>query len=230
MVFMLLQKPESEVGNSYGFVKVLQYLGRFKYDYKYLCICHCGKYVEKWFRHLRGSNNHSCGCMNGKFAKTRHYMKGTRFYRIWSGMKTRCLNKKQREKSSYRTISDLTLHPSWIKFNAFYEDMYQSYNQHVKKYGEAKTSIDRIDNSKGYSPENCRWATNEIQGRNKRTNHLITAFGETSTMTEWAEKFGITHRTLSMRLARGWTIDKALTEPVDRRCWDARLRNKDTEE
>ncbi|MGR5130682.1 hypothetical protein, partial [Photobacterium swingsii] len=68
----------------------------------------------------------------------------------------------------------------------------------------AGTTLDRIDNSLGYSPENCRWATWTQQQRNKRSNVFITHAGETLCIAEWAEKSGITSSTLRKRLRDGW--------------------------
>jgi hypothetical protein len=78
-------------------------------------------------------------------------------------------------------------------------------------------TIDRIDNDKGYSPDNCRWATISVQNSNTRRNHYITYNGKTKTMTQWAEEIGIPVRTLEARLNRGhWSIERALTTPKQR--------------
>ena len=76
-------------------------------------------------------------------------------------------------------------------------------------------SIERIVNSLGYEPGNCRWATRIEQGRNKRNNVRLTAFSKTKLMVEWAEEAGIHYRTLYMRIKAGWTPERAVTQPLE---------------
>jgi hypothetical protein len=74
--------------------------------------------------------------------------------------------------------------------------------------------LDRIDNERNYEPGNCRWTDYKHQQRNRRSNTKLTFNGETLCIVEWAEKLGISQYTISMRLQRGWTTEKALTIPV----------------
>lgn len=76
------------------------------------------------------------------------------------------------------------------------------------------TTLDRIDGSRGYSPDNCRWATRKTQQNNASFNHRITLDGVTYTLQEWAYFRGINHRVVRNRLKRGWSPERALTEPV----------------
>ena len=87
-------------------------------------------------------------------------------------------------------------------------------------YSEGLT-IDRIDNDKGYSPENCRWVDRFVQARNTRAAHIIEYNGESMTLREWAERIGMSENTLSNRIFSGWPIERALTEPVNEK-----FRNK----
>ena len=76
-------------------------------------------------------------------------------------------------------------------------------------------SLDRIDNSKGYCKENCKWVSQAAQMRNTRSNVNLTAFGETKCITDWSRQFDISGTTIRRRLDDwGWSIEKALTEPV----------------
>lgn len=75
---------------------------------------------------------------------------------------------------------------------------------------EKGLTIDRIDNNKGYSPDNCRWVTAKEQSYNRRSNKLITIHGKTQTVTEWAKEAGIPIGTLQNRLKYGWEEDRLL--------------------
>lgn len=90
--------------------------------------------------------------------------------------------------------------------------MENGYDMFAKR-GEC--TIDRIDNNKGYSPDNCRWANSIMQSRNKRNNRIIEYNGESHTLVEWAEIIGMNPNTLHARLTYlGWSVPMALTTPT----------------
>lgn len=76
--------------------------------------------------------------------------------------------------------------------------------------------IDRIDNSKGYYPENCRLVEPKVNCRNRRSNRLLTLNGETKTMAEWAECLGMSYKAIEHRVNRGLSDEEALTREVTR--------------
>jgi hypothetical protein len=128
------------------------------------------------------------------------------WYRAWTHMKDRCLNKSNKDYHLYGGRG-ITVCQKLMDAAGFYEDM-----------GDRPTSehtLERKDNDGNYEPGNCVWATKKEQGRNRSTNHLITYNGRTLCITEWAEILGIPYRTLWMRLTNlEWPVEKALTSPV----------------
>ena len=132
-------------------------------------------------------------------------MYATRLYGIWENMKTRCTNPKYKGFRHYggRGIklcaewNNSKVFILWAIKNGYQDDLY----------------LDRIDNNKGYGPENCRWATRKEQENNKRTNHLITIDGETKDVTQWEEAMGFRQNAIFSRLYRGWTPREAVLVP-----------------
>lgn len=122
---------------------------------------------------------------------------------IWSQMKTRCYNKNRADYVHYGKRG-ITVSDNWLNVENFIKDMGKIY-----KFG---LTLDRIDNNKGYSKENCRWATRKEQANNRRTNNWITFEGVTKTLNQWANESNIKISTLYMRLYQyNWPIKKALT-------------------
>ncbi len=125
----------------------------------------------------------------------------------WVNMKTRCNNPKSTRYYLWggRGIS---YDPKWETFKGFIEDMGSTYQEGL--------TLDRIDNNKGYSKENCRWATRKEQSYNRRTNIRFTFKNITQTLTEWAEVLNIKRSTLAQRIyVYKWSIERALTQEVE---------------
>ena len=87
--------------------------------------------------------------------------------------------------------------------------------------------IDRIDNNKGYSPENCRWVTMKVQQNNKQNSRLITYKGKTQTLAQWCNELGLNYRRIQSRLnLHHWSIEKALETNCDTRLRIIKYKNK----
>ena len=137
----------------------------------------------------------------------KHGLKHTRQYRIWLQMKNRCFNKNTSRYKDYGGRG-ITVCDEWRNdFKAFYDwSMSNGYSDDL--------TIDRINNDGDYEPNNCRWVTMKVQNRNSRNCHTLTYNGETHTVTEWAEKLGVSRHLISNRInAYGWSVEDALTKP-----------------
>lgn len=142
-------------------------------------------------------------------AATTHGMSGTPEYDAWARMKHRCLNRANKNFDRYggRGIS---VCPTWrTSFAAFYRDM------GPRPHG---TSLDRIDNEKGYEPGNCRWATPTEQANNRRSNRIVCCRGEARSIAEWSRRSGVSEDVIQQRLVKlAWAPEPAIFTPA-RRC------------
>ena len=145
----------------------------------------------------------------------KHGFKGTHFYRVWQNMKNRCLNPRSSFYINYGGRG-IKVCDRWQKFENFRDDMYESYQVHVKKFGAgSNTQIERQNNDNDYEPSNCLWVTQKTQMRNTRRNHIIEYDGLALPLTAMAEHHGIPERVLSLRINRlKWPIAKALKTSV----------------
>jgi len=137
-----------------------------------------------------------------------------RFYRIWDAMKARSTNFNSQSADNYLKRG-ISICNEWLNFANFKKDMYESYQDHIRDYGEKNTTIDRKNNDCGYSANNCRWATRKEQSRNLRTNRIIEFKGELHCLSEWGEITGINKKILSYRINSGWSIERALTTQIN---------------
>src|SRR3990167_6744070 len=199
--------------------------------------CDCGKEKSTWKNAVIRGKIKSCGCIRTEILKkrcssdewikaisertTRHGFTKIKaipikkyFHIKYDSMKTRCENRKNKSFHSYggRGIKCL-----WNSFEEFRDDMFASYQEHVKIFGKHNTTIDRIDNNGNYCKENCRWITIKEQARNHRNNKFIEFNNEIKCLAEWAEIFGIKQPTLWNRLFKHkYSIKNAFTIPTKR--------------
>ena len=184
----------------------------------WLCQCDCGTVRIVLGKSLKSGRSKSCGCIAREKTSLRmiekHRKDGcdgrarTRLYSIWVDMKRRCEDSRHSTYANYGARG--------IKVCSDWTKSFDSFRQWALENGYSQQlSIDRINNDGDYTPDNCRWATAVIQGNNKRNNHLVTAFGETHTLTEWEHISGIGRSTILSRINKhGWPVERALTEPV----------------
>lgn len=174
------------------------------------CKCDCGAETDVLGYHLRAGLTSSCGCLKREISSSvnkTHGESGTRLFRIWNGMKSRCKNKSL---VGYKNYGGRGIYvcEEW-------DEDYITFRDWALSHGYNETlSIDRIDNDGPYSPENCRWATRTQQCNNRRSNIFITYNGETHTATEWGRKIGVNSSILVRRKHMGWSDVDCIETPV----------------
>lgn len=173
--------------------------------------CDCGTELVLPSMKAKSGHTKSCGCLNRDASRSRWLKHGhykSREYRSWLGIKARCYNPRSASFQDYGgrgiTVCDRWLGPEGFKH--FLEDMGDC--------PSADHSIDRLDNSRGYSPDNCAWRTRVEQMNNRRGNIALTHNGETLTLAQWARKLGIKRATLGARVRMGWDAARTLTTPL----------------
>lgn len=180
-----------------------------KCETRWNCVCECGAKTTVRGKNLIQGITRSCGCIrkDPRPYRNTHGMSRTRLYRIWSLIKNRCENENS---PAYRNYGGrgIELCEDWHSSSAFFEWALSN------GYAENLT-IDRIDNNKGYSPENCRWVDETTQGNNKRTNRYITIGDKTKTLAQWCREYNMNYKAVHNRITKlEWDIEKALTTPV----------------
>lgn len=137
----------------------------------WLCLCDCGNQHICRGRVLRLGTTVSCGCLNQELRAKRsrkHGKRRSRLYGVWTSMKIRCYNPRN-NRYKYYGGRGITVCDEWLHdFQAFYDwSMANGYDENAPR---GKCTIDRIDNDKGYSPDNCRWVDMKVQSSNKSSN------------------------------------------------------------
>lgn len=174
---------------------------------KWICVCDCGAECEVSGSCLRRGQTKSCGCLcveRSKSSNTTHGKKGSRVYRIWSGMLNRCRNKNGKAFLAYGGRG-ITVCKRWMDFAKFYSDM-----------GDPPTpdhTIERKENNSGYSKSNCEWVHFRRQALNRRTTVRVKFRGKHVAATEVDKMLGLSSGTTARRISRGWT-ETQIDSPV----------------
>lgn len=178
------------------------------------CLCDCGEKMVAQQNNLRSGNTTSCGCAHRRHG---HSIPGNHSptYNSWQNMISRVDGQRGAETTKNYSGRGIGICGRWRAFDLFLKDM------GARPDG---TTLDRIDNDRGYEcgvcqtcidagrKMNCRWATRKDQQRNRRTNVLLTLNGDTACFTEWCERIGIRGTSLTKRI-RAWGVERALSTP-----------------
>lgn len=168
--------------------------------------CDCGTEFDTLQKNfLSGGNRRSCGCTNRK--ATTHGKSNAPEYRHWVNMISRAENPNTPSFEHYGGRGIRVCEHWRSDFMNFYGDM--------GPRPSPKHSIDRIDVNGDYEPSNCRWASSRVQSRNKRTNRIIVFRGRNMPLADAVPPEN--YNTVLYRLKRGWTLEAALTRPIQRK-------------
>jgi hypothetical protein len=141
-------------------------------------------------------------------------------YSIWQGIKNRCYNPNVKSYPDYGARG-ITVCDRWLEsFENFLADM-----------GDRPTdkhTLDRRDNDKEYSPENCVWETRRVQAQHTRRSRMLTYQGRTQSMAAWCDELGLKYRLIESRTERGWPADEAFETPPCRP-HERRMKHKKNE-
>lgn len=169
-----------------------------------LCKCDCGKTKEVRLLHLVRLRTKSCGCLsrtaNGRYREA--------LYLKWKGIKDRC-----KEAHIDRHI----YFERGISVCSEWENDYEAFKKWCVKNGYRKDlEIDRINNEKGYSPDNCRFVTRKENANNRRDTFFVNYKGEKVAIMILLERLDKLKSlgAIRGRILRGWDHDRAIDTPI----------------
>lgn len=200
---------------------------------RWVCKCECGFYSIPFGFSLKSGDSKSCGCVSAKKSVERfsaedahihkkklsenstvatHRLSKHPLYRVWGDMRSRCNSPSNPFYYRYggRGIS---FDPSWESFETFYKDMLPTYKKGLQ--------LDRKDNDKGYSKENCRWSTSKTQQRNRSDNIVVNTPDGEMLLVEASEKYSLTPGCITYRIKAGWDIENIFYKQSQRKSKNA---------
>ena len=177
------------------------------------CKCECGNIGEVQLVCLRNGHSTSCGCEQKKkasAANTKHGLEKHPLYSTWKNMKRRCNNPNASEYENYGGKGICVCEDWSSNFQSFYD-------WSIDNGWSKELTIDRIDTNGNYCPENCRWASIEIQMNNTTRNHYIEYEGNTYTLSTLAKHLNIPYNIVRYRLSNcKWNVEQLINYWNDR--------------
>lgn len=194
------------VGHKFGRLTILKIGPVIKKNRTVFVRCDCGTERQSFWTGIRTGRIKSCGCLGKEVARElcrvrnrTHGRSGTREYRIYKNIATRCFNPKSVAYANYGA-KGITMCKRWQGKNGF-----QNFFADMGPQPTPKHTIDRRDNKKGYSPDNCRWSTRAEQSRNTRRNRMLSHNGEILCLKDLAKRFNMSiYQFMAHVLCDGW--------------------------
>lgn len=196
-------------GVKFGNLTAVQRVERNDARSHWLCKCDCGNEKILLLSSLKSGDTKSCGCQKIKLI-SKHGGSRTKLYVVWQGMNRRCADPRVEGFDGYGGRGIAVCEEWKDSFSAF-----QKWS--IENGYSSGLSIDRIDNNKGYGPDNCRWATARTQQNNTRRTRFIEIGGVVKPLQYWSDESGVSAPTIKERLKRGWDPKRAVFSPVVRK-------------
>jgi hypothetical protein len=200
------------VGQKFGRLTAIKESETKKYSYE--CICECGITKSVETSSLVKGYTKSCGCLRVQHISgiaKRHSLSSHPLYKVYKHMKDRCGNPKNKDYKNYGGRG-ITVSDHWLKrFKSFYDWA-------LANNWQKGLQIDRRENNKGYSEENCRIVTSKVNNNNRRSNRYFLVDGKLCQVSELSERSGIKDTIIWDKIHSGWDAKRASTEPVKRYC------------
>lgn len=203
---------EDLTGKRFGRLVVIEKAKTEHKSTRWKCKCDCGNECTVLAENLKTGHTTSCGCYREEKRPSLRYKHGqrhTRIYSTYTKIKDRCYNPNNPSYSRYGGRG-ITICDEWKKNpESFIKWAYDNGYDEKAAYGEC--TLDRIDNDKGYSPDNCRWVNEQVQANNRRSNKRYEYNGETHTIAEWSRILNVNMGTMVSGLLNGKTIEHYAT-------------------
>lgn len=203
----------SLIDRRFGILLVISYLGvASTRRHMWLCYCDCGEWTAIRGENLRSGNSTNCGCLRevaNRAAIRKHGLSHKiPEYAVWKSIRGRCNNPNDPSYFNYGGRG-IKICLRWDNFAHFMTDM--------GRRPSDGHSLDRIDNNKGYSPDNCKWATRTEQNNNKRSNRSITYQGRTQNLQQWVDELHFTKTIFYRGLLLGKTSAESIEYALERK-------------
>jgi hypothetical protein len=184
---------------------------------RWLFHCDCGNDKIVYLQSVVSGRTRSCGCLEAESRRNSNRSHGetcdgrqTPEYMAWNNMRARCSNRRRSDYARYGGRG-IRVCERWNgSFDAFLADM--------GRRPSFRHSIDRIDSNGDYCPENCRWATDVEQSRNRRSSRSVTIDGKSVPLIEACRSAGLPYKSVWYRLKSGWPAEAALKTPIGVSC------------
>lgn len=190
------RKYEDLTGKIFGRWNVLKLIGKKGAYYQYECICKCGIKKNVFSNALKHGKSKSCGCLHREITSEvfkKHGLINSSEYNSWDSMKQRCCNENNSRYTKYGG-KGIKVCRRWLGRNGF-----KNFINDMGLKPSLKHTIERVNNKKGYSPDNCKWATKKEQNRNNSRNIYITHNGETRVLKDWSGYNGLSYDAIRWR-------------------------------